>query len=151
MRRVSPYSRQNRDLEIKMTPMIDVVFLLLVFFIWTASFQIIEKVMPSELSSAVGSEKTDVNDPPPEDFDFENVIVRIQGEGEVVSLKMNDTSVASLSDLADKLQTIAAVKLDAPVILYPDPKVNLGKVIEVYDLSRGVGFESISFAATPKG
>ena len=34
MRLPDSNSRQGRELEIKLTPMIDVVFLLLVFFIW---------------------------------------------------------------------------------------------------------------------
>ena len=43
------------DIDAAMTPMIDVVFLLLVFFVWTASFQIIEQALPSQLVSQTGS------------------------------------------------------------------------------------------------
>ena len=52
MRRKSPLVRRAGDIDIDkaMTPMIDVVFLLLVFFVWTASFQIIEHVLPSKRS-----------------------------------------------------------------------------------------------------
>ena len=42
MRAPSFHDRRERDLKIEMTPMIDVVFLLLVFFVWTASFRMIE-------------------------------------------------------------------------------------------------------------
>ena len=45
MRRRSPFARRD-SLEIKMTPMIDVVFLLLIFFVWTASFQVVEYLLP---------------------------------------------------------------------------------------------------------
>ena len=38
------------DMDSAMTPMIDVVFLLLIFFVWTASFQIVEQILPSEIS-----------------------------------------------------------------------------------------------------
>jgi biopolymer transport protein ExbD len=57
MDRVSSYRRQRRDLDVKMTPMIDVVFLLLVFFLWTASFRISEQVLPSNIS-AVKTDQT---------------------------------------------------------------------------------------------
>ena len=59
MRRPSPLvSRGSEtDIDSAMTPMIDVVFLLLVFFVWTASFQIVEHVMPSELSEQIGSDR----------------------------------------------------------------------------------------------
>ena len=57
MRRKSPLVRRAGDIDIDkaMTPMIDVVFLLLVFFVWTASFQIIEHVLPSKMSAQLGS------------------------------------------------------------------------------------------------
>ena len=42
MKRPSIFNGSRRELEIKMTPMIDVVFLLLVFFVWTASFHAVE-------------------------------------------------------------------------------------------------------------
>ena len=45
MRRPSIFTQRGRGLDVEMTPMIDVVFLLLVFFIWTASFQIVENVI----------------------------------------------------------------------------------------------------------
>jgi len=56
MRRPSVFAAQRRELEIKMTPMIDVVFLLLVFFIWTSSFHIVENVLPSRLTVLLGRE-----------------------------------------------------------------------------------------------
>ena len=46
---------RDTDMNSTMTPMIDVVFLLLIFFVWTASFQVIEHVMKSEMSAEVGS------------------------------------------------------------------------------------------------
>ncbi|MEA1952290.1 MAG: biopolymer transporter ExbD, partial [Planctomycetota bacterium] len=46
MRRPS-YHREGRErLDVKMTPMIDVIFLLLIFFVCTASFQMLEEVLP---------------------------------------------------------------------------------------------------------
>ena len=37
-----PQTSNDDSLELKMTPMIDVVFLLLVFFVWTSSFELPE-------------------------------------------------------------------------------------------------------------
>ncbi len=60
-----------------MTPMIDVVFLLLVFFVWTASFQAAEQVLPSHLLSSHGtSEQIDVE---PELIDLDQVIIKMTG------------------------------------------------------------------------
>ena len=46
-----PYHRDDRGrLDVKMTPMIDVIFLLLIFFVSTASFQAAEETLPTNLS-----------------------------------------------------------------------------------------------------
>ena len=150
MRMPSYHDRQQRDLEIKMTPMIDVVFLLLVFFVWTASFRMVELILPSEVSVSAGSEPSEIIEPPPEKFDFENVVVRITGDDTAVAWSINETPVPNLQELSDRLQRIGKIKADAPVILHPDATVPLGEVIDVYDLSRIAGFATVQFAATGK-
>ena len=144
MKRRSPFAQRD-SLEIKMTPMIDVVFLLLIFFVWTASFQVIEFLLPSELSVLAGNQASD-EDPPPE-ADFEEVVVRIEWRGNRPAWTVNDRPSSSLQELRDQLAAIARIKLDAPVILHPDESVPLGDVIDVFDLSRLVGFEKVQFAA----
>lgn len=148
MRRPSIYVERRGALELKMTPMIDVVFLLLVFFVWTASFQIIEHVLPSHLSAAIGNEPSNPLEPPPPEADFDDVVVRIFWTGGQPGWQVNDTPMASLGDVKDTLSRIARIKPDAPVILHPDSNVPLGRVIDVYDLSRLVGFKKVQFAAS---
>ncbi|MEM9411776.1 MAG: biopolymer transporter ExbD [Planctomycetota bacterium] len=148
MRRPSPMVQQRSsgtDLDSAMTPMIDVVFLLLVFFVWTASFQIVEQILPSEMSSQMGSEPVELKDPPPE-LDYENVVVRINWDGQNVVWELNEQPIESLEQLEKRLSTISSIKSDAPVILYPDGVVPLGHVIEVYDVSKLAGFAKVSFA-----
>ena len=150
MRRPSPYIDRRGDMEIKMTPMIDVVFLLLVFFVWTASFQIVEQVLPSHLSEVAGSLPTDPNEPPPVEEDFDRVVLRVRWVGDRPVWQVNQIDVASLLQVRSRLETIATIKRDAPVILHPDAQVPLGYVIDLYDLARLVGFEKIQFAVSEK-
>ena len=91
MRLPSAYIRRGGDVDMNesMTPMIDVVFLLLVFFVWTASFQLVEKVMRSELSTEMGTDPVEQVDPQPEQ-DFENIIVHIGYNGQSPTWKIND-------------------------------------------------------------
>ena len=138
----------DTSMDAAMTPMIDVVFLLLVFFVWTASFQIIEQILPSQMSAQLGAEPTEVNEPPPE-ADFENVVIRIGWNGEQPAWQINDVPVESIDQLSDQLSAISEVKIDAPVILHPEQIVPLGDVIEVYDISKLAGFQKVSFAVTP--
>ena len=51
----SPYLKQRSDVNIHMTPLIDVVFLLMVFFVWTAGFQVAEYMLPSQLAPMTGT------------------------------------------------------------------------------------------------
>ncbi len=130
-----------------MTPMIDVVFLLLVFFVWTASFQIIEHILPSNMSAQTGSAPSEL-DPLPEQ-DFDNIVIRIGWNGNQPTWKVRDQPVASLDEVETMMRSIAEIKIDAPIILHPDSIVPLGYVIEAYDTSKRVGFQKVSFAVNP--
>ena len=147
MRLPDSNARRGRELEIKLTPMIDVVFLLLVFFIWNARLQKLEYVLPRQLSAATGNQDAETIEPLPE-ADFDDVVVRIRWLNEQPSWSINDNPVASLEQLQQRLMTIQEIKRDAPVILHPDKQVPLGHVIDVYDRSRSAGFDRIQFAAS---
>lgn len=132
-----------------MTPMIDVVFQLLIFFVWTSSFQVIEQVLPSNLSSAAGKQESVLDQPPPE-ADFDQVVVRIAWDGNAPGFRINDAPVPSLAEVRSSLQRLYEVKQDATVILHPDPNVPLEHVINSYDLAKQVRFEKVSFAVNPQ-
>ena len=57
--------------------------------------------------------------------------------------------MGSIEEVETILQSIAAIKIDAPVILHPDSIVPLGYVIEAFDVSKQVGFQKVSFAVNP--
>ena len=136
----------NADLNTAMTPMIDVVFLLLVFFVWTASFQTIEYVLDSQVSAAQG---TDAAEPPqslpPTDFD-EDIIVRIESQGGSLIWSVNQRSAQSLEDVRERLNRLAEVDARAKVILHPDPAVALEFVIGAFDAAQLAGFTQVAFA-----
>ena len=139
--------RSGGVLEIQMTPMIDMVFLLIVFFVWTSGMQAVEMLLPSHVSEQTGTAPSTANDTPPPEADFDPVVVRITSEANELAWQVNDQPLTSLAELRGLLEKLASIKRDAPVILHPDPLVSLGHVIEVYDLSRLVGFEKVQFAA----
>ena len=150
MKRPSPLVRDSSaaDINTAMTPMIDVVFLLLVFFVWTASFQVIEFVLPSEMSAQMGSDVQQPMDQPPPD-DFEDVVVRIGWDGQAANWQVNRQPVASLEAVGQQLRSIAEIGADSTVILHPDPITPLGVVIETYDTAKLSGFGEVSFAVNP--
>jgi biopolymer transport protein ExbD len=128
--------------------MIDCVFLLMIYFLWSSSFAVAEKMLPSELSAARGSGLRSPTEPPPPQADFDELVVRILWTGNGPLWQVNGAPTPSLGELRNLLASIARIKRDAPVILHPDPDVPLGDVIDVLDASRLAGFEQVQFAAS---
>ena len=147
MRFPSQYSRAEARRDATMTPLIDVVFLLLIFFLFTASFQVPEQILPSSLRIASGEGERPV-EIPDELQDLEQLIVKIRWMNGQPRWEVNGDAKSSLDLVADILSAAAMVELSVPVILDAAGDVPLGHVIDVYDLSRSLGFASIQFAAS---
>jgi len=147
MKKPSQYVQSGAatDIDSAMTPMIDVVFLLLVFFVWTASFQIIEQVMPSQLSQAAGADPVESTEVP-EEADFDNLIVRISMNGNVPSWMVNDQPFDSVDAVKQQLKAIADISTEAPVILYPQQDVPLEHIMNAWDGAKLSGFAKVQFA-----
>lgn len=145
-----PFTRQNRrPLKVEMTPMIDVVFLLLIFFLWTSSFQVAEQMLPSGVAkeTVAGGNTSEAT----EQADFENIIVRISWENAAPVWSINERDIRDWSEVTSTIAAVARVKSEVPVVVDPDPDVPLGHVIDVYDLSRQIGCEQVRFAANSEG
>jgi biopolymer transport protein ExbD len=144
-----PRTRQRSPIELKMTPMIDVVFLLLIFFVCTASFQALEQVLPTSVSlPAAGSESEPID---PELADLEEVVVRVSLEAGRAAWQVNERVVGDLASLRALLAQLVGIRSDLPVIVDVDGPVPMGDVIDVYDLCRLVGFDRVQFAAQAGG
>lgn len=146
MRRPSPY-RDRKPLQVAMTPMIDVVFLLLVFFLWTASFQVLEYSLPSNISAPANAGSEAERQLEIEDFD--QIVVRITGEPASLRYSINQRQAADLPEVRKILTTLASHKNDVPLIIDPQETVPVGRVIDVYDIGRIANFQEIQFAVEP--
>lgn len=150
MRRPSIYHERRSSVDMNMTPMIDVVFQLLIFFVWTTGFQVAEQVLPSRLSAVSGSAADQPNEAPPPEKDFDDVVVRILWNGSAASWRVNNLPLTSLAEVSSRLQAVARINPDVPVILHPDRSVPMGDVVDVYDLARRAGFQQLKFAIREK-
>lgn len=138
----------NRDREFgTMTPMIDVVFLLLIFFVVTASGQIRESLLPTDLATA-GVTNTDIASAEPEPLQVE-VWLKLMHDASTshTRVDMNGTVYENLAQLKAQLRTLAELGPENPVILDIERNVPLGDVVDVYDTCQAAGFHSVSFAA----
>ena len=69
--------RKSDDTKIDLTPMLDVVFILLIFFVVTATFL-------SETSISAASSDNNNDQPPPEDDDKKNILFEIGPNNEII-------------------------------------------------------------------
>lgn len=145
MRTVYREAAGRAPLTVAMTPMIDVVFLLLIFFVCTASFQKPEQALASDLVlSGAGSIDAEVEAEP----ELEEVVVRGTTSAGATRWAVNEASMASASALASTLAALAQIDPTLPVIVDPDGPTPLGEVISAYDTARRSGFRTVRFAAS---
>lgn len=149
MHRASSFHSRQSFTELKMTSLIDVVFLLLIFFVWTASFQMVEYVLPSQVSEASRTGAAGNTEQPLDAAaDFPEIVVRVRWLDRQPSWTVNDEPIPSLKAVEQKLASVFTINREAPVIVHPDQDVPLGHVIDMYDLTRRVGFRTVQFAAS---
>jgi biopolymer transport protein ExbD len=126
-----------------MTPMIDVIFLLLVFFVCTANFTPPEEILPMD-TTLPGNAPAEVVLPDPVNLDV--VVIRISFEDEL-RWQIEGNLCTSLQEVQGILQLIRDMKDNIPVIIKSADNVPMEKVIDVYDVCRRIGLTQIRFAA----
>ncbi|MEK6232519.1 MAG: biopolymer transporter ExbD [Luteolibacter sp.] len=127
-------SRQPEPANMQLAPMIDIVFLLLIFFIVTWQFTKSE----TELSVSVPTAQEGAD---PERQRGE-IVINILANG---MIKIEGTSV-DLPQLLKKLASIAAQYENQPVRIRGDGGVAYQRIVEVIDTCQKAGIWNISFA-----
>src|SRR5690606_29336990 len=107
-----------------------------IFFLCTASFQIVEHPLPTSVTQAAGSEPSEPMPPPPPEADLGEIVVRLRLVGGSIQWTLNGVPLNSLDQLRQRLRQIGQVSRQLPVILHPAPAVPLGDVIDAYDAAR---------------
>ena len=149
MRRPTYHGNDRGRLDVKMTPMIDVIFLLLIFFVCTASFRPPEEVLPTRLSLP-GAIDSDV-ELDPEMLDLDEIVVKVLWREGRARWQINNRDYRRLGDVQAVLVAASRVQADLPVVLDVEPSVPMEDVIDVYDLCRDIGLKRVQFAAKVEG
>jgi biopolymer transport protein ExbD len=138
---------QSGGFNLQLTPLIDCVFLLLIYFLWSSSFTRGELFLSGRLPPASGTHDIGAGLAPPES-DFEPIVVRVIRRGSQIAWTMQDASIPSPAALRQSLENAARIKADIPLIISPSSDVPWGDVIEAFDLARIAGLTKIQIAAS---
>jgi len=127
--------RRRREPVINLAPLVDIVFLLVIFFMVTSTFITPETGLPVDLPQAVTGDEQPSGAP--------TVVVSADGvaywQGKPVA---DDQLLASL-------QAELAANRAGTVILRADRKTPHGRVVQVMDIIRRAGAKRVAIAAVP--
>ena len=123
----------SEEAEVDLTPMLDVVFIMLIFFIVTASF--IKEVGLDLNRPEGGSTKTMV--------DNENIFIQISNDG----LIFVDRRLVDVRAVRPNIERLRASRPNGKVVIAPGPASFNGLLVDVMDQARLAGADEISLAA----
>ncbi|KGJ89147.1 MULTISPECIES: ExbD/TolR family protein [Colwellia] len=123
---------QDEKEEIDMTPMLDVVFILLIFFIVTASFvkEAGIDVNRPEAATAVKKERA-------------NILVAISDKGDIWINKRK----VDIRSVQANIERLKAENPQGTVVIQADKKSTTETLIKVMDSARAAGVYDVSIAA----
>ena len=129
--------RENKQPELMIIPMIDIMFFLLVFFMISTMFMVEQRSLPVQLPKA--AQAIAENKPA--------LVVTVKEDG---SLWLEDKHI-SPDTLAWQVQMESRRTKDFAVLLRADERASYGKVVAVLDLLKRSGAERFALAAEKDG
>ena len=130
-------ANQEEDANIDMTPMLNIVFIMLIFFIVTTSF-VKEAGIDVSRPSAKTAEKKSQG----------NVLIAIRSNGEI----WIDKRQVDIRSVRASVERLRAANPEGSVVIIADKASETGRFVEVMDQVKLAGVENISIAAqTPGG
>jgi len=136
-------TRQKRTTgapELNMAAMVDVVLLLLIFFMCTSSFQRPEQDLPSRLPQTGGAVTTE-----PEEFEPVRIRLSVTGEASVL-IECDRIACATLDALEQHLTARRAVA-DVRVIISGEGDVPFGDMVGALDACYRADLRRVAFSA----
>ena len=134
MRRLTARDENEGENKINLTPMLDVVFIMLIFFIVTATFV-------KEVGLDVNQPEEDK--PKTVDPDKKSIVVRVTSRDRVI-IAQRDIDIRSVRANIERLH---AENHEAPVIIHPHPDSKTETLVYIMDSARQAGVVNVSLAA----
>ena len=129
-------SREQAKIELSMTSMIDVVFLLLIFFLVTATFVQPERQILADVQKqgAMGTLQA---------TDLQPAVVQITEQGGQTQFQLGAIRTVALEDLEEPLRGFQN-KTDGAFVRVSN-EVPFEKVVQAIDLCKTAGFDSVAY------
>ncbi len=127
--------RENDEAEINITPLLDIVFIMLIFFIVTTSF-VKEKGLEVSRPSSSPPKEVKRNRGP--------IVVRIDASGNI----MLKGRLLERKAVEANLEREKAGKPDSPLIIAAHPDAETEALVTLLDAAQAVGVGSVSVATT---
>jgi biopolymer transport protein ExbD len=127
--------RKSDETNIDLTPMLDVVFILLIFFVVTATF------LSETAISAASSENNDNPPPPPED-ELQNILFEIGPNNEIILNKQPRPIIPT--QIRSNIDQLKAENPGASVIIQPSFTSSVATLVLIMDAARQAGMSNIS-------
>jgi biopolymer transport protein ExbD len=132
------FNDQNlaEDFRIDLTPLIDVVFNLLIFFMVTTTFVTAAGLDVNLPEASTKSEHREMPDR----------IVNISNEGQLAYAG----KIIEQDQLREEFEKLAAVDPFLPLVIKADKKVHHGRVVAIMDLAKEAGLKKLAIATAAK-
>jgi biopolymer transport protein ExbD len=124
--------QEQDDTEVNLTPMLDVVFIMLIFFIVTASFVKEAGIDVSRPDAATAERK-----------ERGNILVAISESGQI----WIDKRHVDIRAVRANIERLAAENPQGSVVIQADENSKNGILVQVMDAARLAGVEQVSIAA----
>ncbi|MYD98455.1 MAG: biopolymer transporter ExbD [Gammaproteobacteria bacterium] len=129
-------SRSSRDnTKVNLTPMLDVVFIMLIFFIVTATFV---KEVGLDVNRPEG-------DPPPVSPDKKSIVVRVTS-GDRIIIAQREVDVLAVRANIERMH---AENPEAPVIVQPHPESSTVTTVRIIDSAKLAGVHDVKLGQVP--
>jgi biopolymer transport protein ExbD len=126
--------REEEETEINITPMLDIVFIMLIFFIVTTSFVKEPGISPRRPTAETAAEKT-----------RGNVLIAISPTGQI----WMDKRSIELNQVRALVESALAENPESSAVIIADEEADSGILIDLMDQIRLGGIATISIAAEP--
>jgi biopolymer transport protein ExbD len=127
------------DEGLNLTPLIDVVFQLLIFFVITMTFASHnEYLLPIDLAEAAAGQ-------PDQDNPFEGMTISVMANGQVV---LDGDEPVTDAAVRERLLALRERNPDAQILLRGDEHASHGRVLKLLDLVTEVGFGRVDMVVT---